>query len=149
MTLQAWIQAGWLRTHDTRPAEIQHLWDVAHADLRSAGEPQHEPPLRFEYAYNAALKCCLIALYAERARPGMVSDVHHKIIRALPLVLGPDHGVSADYLDACRERRDGLATGPAAVIGEADAESLRRFAEDLGGHVRAWLQEKHPTLAVG
>lgn len=149
MTLQAWTKAGWLREHATQPEEIRHLWAVAAGDLREAGEPAHAAALRFEYGYNAALKCCIIALYAERRRPGQVSDVHHRIIRSLPITLGPAREVAADYLDACRERRDRLEhTAGADKVTDADADALLDFARDLGDAVRAWLRERHPELAV-
>lgn len=150
MTLQAWTTAGWLREHDTQPGEIQHLGSVAAADLAEAAQPQSTPALRFEYAYNAALKACIIALYAERRRPGQVADVHHKLIRSLPLTLGPAREVAADYLDACRERRDrlGREEGDAAIVTSDDAGALLAFARSLHDDVRAWLRERHPELAV-
>jgi hypothetical protein len=127
MSLKAWTQAGWLREHETRPDEIRHLATVADGDLRDAAAPGAAVALRFEYAYNAALKACLIALYAECRRPGQVKDVHHKIIRSLPLTLGAGREAAADYLDACRERRDRLERADAAV--------------------RAHLHARHPELA--
>lgn len=149
MSLQAWTQAGWLREHDTRPAEIDHLMAVAEGDLADAASPGHGVAVRFEYAYNAALKACLIALYAERRRPGQVSDVHHKIIRSLPLTLGPGRGVAADYLDACRERRDRLEReDEASRIAEDDAAALLEFARELLAQVRAWVRARHPDLAA-
>jgi len=148
MSLQAWTQAGWLREHETRPEEIRHLAQVAAGDLRDAAAPVAAPALRFEYAYNAALKVCLIALYAERRRPGQVGDVHRRIIRSLPLTLGAAREIAADYLDACRERRDRLErAGEAAKITTDDAEALLEFARELHADVRTWLGERHPGLA--
>lgn len=149
MTLQAWTKAGWLREHETRADEIRHLASVADGDLRDASAPGAHAALRFEYAYNAALKACLIALYAERRRPGQVADVHHKIIRSLPLTLGREREVSADYLDACRERRDRLERADeAAKITADDADALLEFARELHAAVRAHLHAQHPGLAT-
>lgn len=147
MTLEAWTQAGWLREHGTQAEEVAHLWSVATADLANADTHGHAPAVRFEYAYNAALKACLLALYAERRRPGQVADVHHKIIRSLPLTLGQDREVSADYLDACRERRDRLGREEeAAKITDDDAIALLEFARDLLAGVHARLATRHPDL---
>lgn len=149
MSLQAWTQAGWLREHPTRPDEIHHLTAVAEGDLTDAASARHDAAVRFEYAYNAALKACLIALYAERRRPGQAADVHHKIIRSLPLTLGPEREVAADYLDACRERRDRLErVDEAAKITADDAGALLEFARDLHEQVRAWLQRHHADLVA-
>jgi len=149
MSLEAWTDAGWLRTHPTRADEIAHLLSVADGDLDAAADPAHEPALRFEYAYNAALKACLVALYAGRRRPCPSDDVHHRIIRSLPLTVGPAREVAADYLDACRERRDRLGTveGVAAITDE-DATALLEFARDLLAAVDAWVRHHHPELAA-
>jgi len=147
MSLEAWTKAGWLRAHGTQAGEVRHLAAVAAGDLVSAADPRHAAALRFEYAYNAALKACLIALYAERRRPGRVSDVHHRIIRSLPLTLGPDLEVAADYLDACRDRRDRLERPEeAAKITDDDANALRETAGDLLASVDTWLRARHPDL---
>lgn len=146
MTIQAWERAGWLRRHDAQPDEVQHLWAVLTGDLRDAARTDLAPSVRFEHAYNASLKTCLVLLYAEGLRVGRVADVHHTIIRALPLILGTSHDVAADYLDACRERRDRLGT---EAVGEADADALRETACALGREVGAWLAERHPALGLG
>lgn len=148
MSIEAWTQSGWLREHPTQRAEIEHLVSVAEGDLASAADASADPELRFEYAYNAALKACLIALYAERRRPGRMPDVHHKIIRSLPLTLGGAREVEADYLDACRERRDRLGEIGRAGVGPEDAEALRLFAVELHADLAAWMQAQHPEFAA-
>lgn len=149
MTMRAWLGAGWVRAHETRAEEVHHLWEVAASDLRSAADPAHAVAVRFEYAYNAALKFCIVALYAESLRPGQVKDVHHTIIRSLPLTLGAGREVAADYLDACRERRDRLGDEDAQqALHEDDVAALLGFARELGDGVRAWLAERHPRFAI-
>ncbi len=145
MTIQAWVEAGWLRRHDTRADEVHHLWAVLMGDLRDAARADLAAAVRFEHAYNAALKACLVVLYAEGLRVGSVKDVHHTIIRSLPLVLGNTHAVTADYLDACRERRDHPGAGS---FPDEDAEALRETADRVSREVRAWLARRHPAFAI-
>jgi hypothetical protein len=116
-------------------------------DLRSAGSGALSPSSRFEYAYNASLKLCLVLLFACDRRLGRVGDVHHTIIRVLPLVLGSGRETSADYLDACRERRDKLDTVGASDVNREDAESLATFACALRDDVAAFLRVRKPDYA--
>ncbi|BET65513.1 hypothetical protein ASA1KI_04310 [Opitutales bacterium ASA1] len=147
MTLEAWTEAGWLRAHDTRVEEIAQLWGVLEDDLKSARSGDLSPSSRFEYAYNASLKLCLVLLFACDRRLGRVGEVHHTIIRVLPLVLGSGRETSADYLDACRERRDKMDTHGAPDVCGEDADALATFARALRDDVAAFLRVRKPDAA--
>ena len=69
--------------------------------------------------------------------------MHHGIIRSMPLVLGSGRETTADYLDACRERRDRLR---AEHLTAADADALLEIARELSLEVGAWLAQRHPGL---
>jgi hypothetical protein len=55
MTLQKWLEFGWLRPHQTSRAEILDLLSIVDRDL---------------IAYNAALKLCTVLLFASGYRAG-------------------------------------------------------------------------------
>ena len=63
MSLQSWVNNGWLRTHKTSPKEIANLIKIVDRDLSDAAE-SISPDWRFSIAYNAALRLCTILLHA-------------------------------------------------------------------------------------
>ncbi len=101
---------------------------------------------QFNIAYNAALQLCAIALLAEGWKPDKL-NAHHRTISALPLILGRERQDDADYLDACRAKRNGLEYDAAGKVSPKDARELREFAVELREIVAAWLDEKHPNLS--
>ncbi len=64
MSLEQWLNNGWLRRHKTSPNEIKNLLMIVDRDLKDAEEGISND-WQFGIAYNAALKLCTILLYAE------------------------------------------------------------------------------------
>jgi len=86
MTLQKWVEYGWLRSHKSSNKEIADLLRIIDRDLQdAAGEISSD--WRFGIAYNAALKLCTILLYAEGYRPEKTLQ-HYRTIQSLPMILG-------------------------------------------------------------
>jgi hypothetical protein len=144
MTLQQWAENGWLEPHATSAVEIANLLAIVDRDLADAGEGI-SPDWRFGIAYNAALKLCTILLYAEGYRAARTLQ-HYRTIQALPLILGLQHRRDANYLDACRKKRNiveydyvGGATGDEAL-------ELAAYVVELREMVLDWLKENHPQL---
>jgi hypothetical protein len=100
---------------------------------------------RFGIAYNAALKLCTILIYTEGYRPEKTL-AHYRTLQALPLVLGAGKEESADYLDACRTKRNTVEYDYAGGATDADADELTKFVSDLRGEVMAWIKKNHPVL---
>ena len=71
---------------------------------------------------------------------------HHTTIAALPLIVGVEHTTTADYLDACRSRRNTVDYDAIGIATEADVAELLREAEVLREAVLAWLESAHPGL---
>ncbi len=104
MSLNQWADNGWLRPHQTSPKEIPDLLAIAKRDLADAkGDISAER--QFSIAYNAALKLCTVLLYDSGYRPEKILQ-HYRTLQALPLILGPERKADADYLDACRIKRN-------------------------------------------
>ena len=68
MTLQTWLEYGWLRSHKPRQKEISDIFQIIARDLQDAAG-NISADWRFGIAYNAALKLSTILLYAEGFRP--------------------------------------------------------------------------------
>ena len=100
---------------------------------------------RFGIAYNAALKLCTILLCAEGYRPPQ-SLAHYRSLQALPVVLGTDRQADADYLEACRKKRNAVEYDSVGGATTADADELIDFAVSLEKDVLSWLHSNHPNL---
>ena len=144
MSLQQWLENGWLRRHKTSKKEIADLLKIVDRDLKDA-EGGISDDWRFGIAYNAALNLCLILLYAEDFRPEKTLQ-HYRPIQALPLILGNGRKADVDYLDACRSKRNIVEYDKVGAVTEDDVRELTAFVKELKTSVLNWLRENHPEL---
>lgn len=145
MNLQQWTNNGWLKPHKTDRQEIGNLLAIVCRDLADAQGGEVSADWRFGIAYNATLKLCTILLYAEGYRPTQ-NLAHYRTLQALPLILGAERKPDADYLDACRTKRNTVEYNYVGGATDADADELIRFAKDLEKDMLAWLKSRHPDL---
>jgi hypothetical protein len=125
MSLQTWLENGWLRKHKTSKKEIADLLKIVDRDLKDA-EGGISDDWRFGIAYNAALKLCLILLLAEGFRPEKTLQ-HYRPIQALPLILGKENKADAEYLDACRSKRNIVEYDYVGAVTKDDVSELIEF----------------------
>lgn len=104
MRLQQWAANGWLRPHQTTKQQISDLLAIVGRDLADSMRDL-SPDWQFGIAYNAVLKLCTILLYASGYRPEK-NLAHYRTLQSLPLILGSSRTNDADYLDACRAKRN-------------------------------------------
>lgn len=145
MSLQDWAKAGWLKPQTPTRELITKIFGVVDRDLDDS-KRNLSPDGQFNIAYNASLQLCAIVLLAEGWRPDKL-NAHHRTISALPLIMGADRQDDADYLDACRAKRNGLEYDAAGKVSVKEAKELREFAAELRGRVVGWLAETHPELS--
>ena len=144
MHLQQWKANGWLQVHQTTPAQIAALFAIVDRDLEDSVSDL-SPDWQFGIAYNAALKLCTILLYASGFRPEK-NLAHYRTLAALPLILGNERKDDADYLDACRAKRNTAEYDAAGTVGQSEADELREFTLELRTDVMAWLAANHTEL---
>ncbi len=147
MSLQQWANNGWLKAHQTSPKEIQDLLKIVERDLSDAVVEDISADWRFGIAYNAALKLCTILIYVSGYRPEKALQ-HYRTLQALPLILGPNRRADADYLDACRIKRNTVEYDYAGGATKKDADELIAFTQELRVDVRTWLHENHIELLL-
>ncbi len=147
MTLQKWLEYGWLRSHKSSQKGIPDLFQIIDRDLRDASG-NISADWRFGIAYNAALKLCTILLYAEGFRPEKTLQ-HYRTIQALPLILGSHRETDAKYLDTCRNKRNITEYDYVGAVTEEDVEELITFVNELREEVITWLKKKHPDFPLG
>ena len=147
MSLKQWKVNGWLRKHETSPDEINNLLMIVDRDLKDASEGI-SADWRFGIAYNAALKLCTVLLYAEGYKAERTLQ-HYRTIQALPLILGQEKANDANYLDACRSKRNIVEYDYVGGATDDDADELIDYAKELRDDVMAWLKKAHPGLLMG
>lgn len=146
MSLTQWANNGWLRPHQTSPKEVQDLLAIVKRDLAdAAGDISAD--WQFGIAYNAVLKLCAILLYASGYRPEKTLQ-HYRTLQALPLILGPERKADAEYLDACRIKRNTVEYDYAGGATRTDAKELIGFTRELREAVMDWLQKNHLELLL-
>ncbi len=144
MSLRQWASSGWLRPHQTSPREIQDLLAIVKRDLADA-QGDISADWQFGIAYNAALKLCTILLSASGYRPEKALQ-HYRTLQALPLILGPERKADADYLEACRIKRNAVEYDRAGGATRQEARELVEFSKELRQAVIAWLEREHVEL---
>lgn len=144
MTLEQWKQNGWLKVEPTSSAEIANLLAIVERDLEDA-KSSISADWRFGIAYNAALKLCTILLRAEGYRPSHGLQ-HYRTIMAVPLILGESRKEDANYLDACRTKRNVVEYDYVGGASGEDAKELLEFVEEFRQDVATWLKKNHGEL---
>ena len=145
MNLAQWADNAWLKPHKTSREEIGNLLSIVERDLKDA-ESRISADWRFGIAYNAALKLCTVLLYTQGYRPSHGSH-HYRTIQALPLILGGGKKEDAEYLNACRMKRNKAEYDYAGVATDKDADELLAFTKGFKDVVEEWLEQKYPDLA--
>jgi hypothetical protein len=64
----------------------------------------------------------------------------------MPLILGEDRKKDAQYLDACRSKRNTAEYDRVGVVTEQDADELIEFIIEFKSDVINWLKEHRPKL---
>lgn len=145
MRLKKLLAEAQLRKHKTSPRETEELRAVVERDLEDANQPGLSLDRRFATAYNAALQLATIALHAAGYRT--TGHGHHwATLHVLPEIIGSKAQRRADYLDACRTKRNVADYDRAGEISEGEVaeilDEVRKFRSDLLG----WLRTHHPDL---
>jgi hypothetical protein len=145
MSLSDWAKSGWLKPQQPTRDQDAKIFGVVDRDLEDSKRNLSSDG-QFNIAYNAALQLCAIALLAEGWRPDKL-NAHYRTIAALPLILSKTWQDGADYLDACRSKRNGLEYDAAGRVSAVEAKELREFAVELRAAVVEWLGRAHPQLS--
>lgn len=145
MSLSDWAKNGWLRSHKPSKEEVSNLLEIVERDLKDATAKGLSEDWKFGIAYNAALKLCTILLHSSGYRPEK-NLAHYRTLQALPLILGDKHKANADYLDACRKKRNETEYDFAGNVSEDEVEELMNFCDELKTEVITWLKKNHKNL---
>ena len=145
MSLQDWEKNGWLKAHRSSRKELADLFSIVSRDLKDAAAGGISEDWKFGIAYNAALKLCTILLHASGYKAEHTLQ-HYRPIQAMPLILGDQLKVGAQYLDDCRRKRNKVEYDVAGVASAQDATELLEFSKELHANVQDWLKKQRPEL---
>ena len=145
MSLADWSKNGWLRPHKSSKEEVENLLEIIERDLTDATAKELSDDWKFGIAYNAALKLCTILLHCSGYRPEK-NLAHYRTLQSLPLVLGKKYNKDADYLDACRKKRNETEYDFAGNVSEDEVAELMAFCVELKAEVLEWLKKNHKSL---
>lgn len=148
MSLNEWLRNGWLKRHQTDRDEIARLFEVIERDLQVSGDANVNEDWRFVAAYNAALQCAAVALYASGFEAPKGGGAHHRTIESLSLTTGEPSG-TIDALQAFRAKRAGAVYEMIGIASAGEIRELRELATELRRRVREWLRRTHPELSDG
>jgi hypothetical protein len=87
MSLEKWLEHGWLRREPTSPSEIKDLLGIVERSLTDSKVEAVSTDLRFIAAFNAALCVATTALRASGHRIATPAGHHVKTIESLELTI--------------------------------------------------------------
>jgi len=144
MSLQEWLNNGWLIAHKTSPHEIADLLAIADRDLTDADVAGLSTDWRFNIAYNAMLQTSTAALAAAGFRAAR--EAHHfRIIQSLQYTINADLK-TITLLDMFRKKRNNGEYERAGAISDREAGEMIDAARQIRKNVSNYLQENYPHL---
>ena len=87
MSLEKWVEYGWLRREPTSPGEIKDLLGIVERSISDSKVEAVSTDLQFIAAFNAALSVATTALRASGHRTVTQAGHHVKTIESLELTI--------------------------------------------------------------
>ena len=146
MTLELWLQNGWLKRHETTRTEISELLAVADRNLADGAIEGVSADARVGFAHAASLAAANAALAAAGYRAGRERH-HERLIDSLGHTVGAD-GKTIKRLHAQRTSRNAMTYERIGTVTGQEALDALVHARHLTDRVRAWLIAEHPELTL-
>lgn len=146
MSLEKWVEYGWLRREPTSPAEIRDLLGIVQRGLTDAKVEAISADLRFIAAFGAALTAATMALRACGYRVATQSGHHVRTIETLEHTVGLSPNL-LQRLKVFNNKRNKSSYDVSGVISEQELVAMLELAAELREQVDRWLHASHPELA--
>lgn len=141
MSIDNFLKNGILVKQDSSKDEISDLIKIVERDLEDSAQSEISNDWQFGIAYNAALKLANILVRASGYR--VKGQGHHmNTIAMIPLILGNHKKDDADYLDACRRKRNIVEYDCVGGATTEDVKELREFVQEFQKEVLTWLSRQ-------
>ena len=134
-----------IRSHRTRPGEIDQLLAVVQRDLDDAALPGLSPDRCFATAYNAVLQAARAVMLSEGYRSASAGH-HATTFDFLAEALGEEHIDLINYFDDCRRKRNLADYIGVGYVSETEADELLAEARAFARLAQDWIHANHPEL---
>jgi hypothetical protein len=145
MSLEKWVEYGWLRREPTSPREIRDLLGIVDRSLADSRVEAVSTDLRFIAAFNAALCAATTALRASGHRTATQTGHHVKTIASLELTVKANPKLIQRF-KTFNNKRNKSVYDVAGAVSDQELEAMLWLATELKGATLAWLQKFHPEL---
>jgi hypothetical protein len=145
MSLEKWVEYGWLRREPTSRGEIKDLLGIVERSLADAKVGAVSTDLRFIAAFNAALCVATTALRASGHRTATQAGHHVKTIESLELTIKASPKLMQRF-KTFNNKRNKSVYDVAGTISDQELEAMIKLANELKDSTVAWLQEFHQEL---
>ena len=145
MSLERWVEYGWLKAEPSSPDEIGGLLGIVTRALNDAKVEAISDDLRFQAAFSAALTAANIALRASGYRTRVQAGHHQKIVESLEFTLKADPKL-IHKLKVFSKKRNATSYDSAGNTSEQELEQAIKVALELQQDVTRWLDRNHPEL---
>jgi len=144
MSLNDWVQYGWLSEHQSSSEEIKNLFGLVDRDLRECQAKGLGADWSFAIAYNAALQAATAALAATGYRASRDSH-HYRVFQSLEFTIKADPKLIRS-LDAFRKKRNTSSYEMGGTVSDKEAAEVANLAKGLRTEVERWIRTEHPEL---
>jgi hypothetical protein len=145
MTLENWLEYGWLKREPSSANEIKALQGVVQRSLKDSKVEAISADLRFVAGFTAALTAATIALRASGYRTVMQVGHHAKIIESLEFTINAEPQL-IKKLKAFSNKRNKSIYDVAGAVSDQELKQIVKLAEELNSQVTLWLRKSHPEL---
>jgi uncharacterized protein (UPF0332 family) len=146
MSLENWLNNGWLKRHQTSQTEVQGILGLVSRDIKEACNLTINTDWRMNMAFNASLQCANAALMASGYRAASQTGHHERIINSLKYTIGMS-GEIIDQLNKFRNKRIKATYDLAGAISDYEVEEAIKLAKQILKSVIEWLAKYHPELS--
>jgi hypothetical protein len=148
MSLEKWVEYGWLRREPTSPGEIKDLLGIVERSLGDSKVEAVSTDLRFVAAFNAALTVATIALRGSGYRTVTQSGHHVKTIESLELTVKASSKVIQRF-KTFNNKRNKSVYDVAGAVSDQELEAVVKLGTELKDSTITWLKKSHPELLKG
>src|SRR5438034_1526713 len=145
MSLEKWVEYGWLRTEPTSSSEIKDLLGIVDRSLADSKVEAVSTDLRFIAAFNAALCAATTALRASGHRTVTQVGHHIKTIESLELTVKANPKLIQRF-KTFNNKRNKSVYDVAGAVSDQELDAMVRLAIELKDDTLAWLKAFHPEL---
>ena len=146
MSLEKWVEYGWLRREPTSPSEVRDLLGIVERSLADSKVEAVSTDLRFIAAFNAALCVATTALRASGHRTVTQAGHHVNTIESLELTIKASPKIIQRF-KTFNNKRNKSVYDIAGAVSDQELQAVVKLANEDG--TIAWLQKFYPELLTG